>query len=333
MVGVGIIGAGRICGAHALSANAVPETRLAAIADVDADRAAQAAAAWGGAAYGDYRELLADSDVDLAVIALPHHLHLEVTLAALAAGKHVLLEKPMALNTAECDAMIAAEQAAGKRLMVAHSQHYFAVNREARRLLTAGLIGRVVLATDTWYKPFWEGKRPDWFLQSQTGGGMWPMNGSHMIDRLLQFVGSRVVRVSAQVGNPVFGLSATDTGVAFLQFENGTAATIMHCGYREGGPPRLEAELTGTEGQLRLTGDRGEANELRHGHGGTWESLPVPPLELTLRPGVEPPNPVFAAQLQDFARCVLEGRDAPISSAYGREVVRIMQACEEAAPA
>jgi len=327
MLGIGIIGAGRICGAHALAANALAETRLAAVADVDRDRAEAATAKWGGRPYGEVEALLADPEVDAVVIGLPHFLHLEVTLAALRAGKHVLLEKPMALDTAECDAMIAAEQESGRLLMVAHSQHYFAVNREVLRLLAAGAIGELVMATDTWYKPFWEGQRPPWFLEAKTGGGMWPMNGSHMIDRLLQFAGRPVAAVKARVGSPVFGLAATDSGIAFLEFAGGPAATIMHCGYRDG-VTRFEAELTGTEGQLRFTGDRGPDNRLYRSRDGAWEEVPVPPLEVPTRSDVPAGNAVFTAQLRDFALAALEGRPAPISSAYGREVVAVLEACE-----
>jgi predicted dehydrogenase len=326
-VRIGIIGAGRICGAHATSANAVPETQLTAIADVDPTRVQDACEKWGGKAHIGYESLLADPDVDAVVIGLPHFLHRDVTIRALQAGKHVLLEKPMAMDTAECDAMIAAEQASGKVLMVAHSQHYFPVNLEVRRIVADGGIGNLVMATDTWYKPFWEGVRPPWFLQAEQGGGMWPMNGSHMIDRLLMITGQKVTSVKARVGSPVFGLSATDSGIAFLQFASGFAATIMHCGYRDG-VTIFEAEMTGTEGQLRYQGDKGENNKLWRSREGQWEEQEVPPLELPLRPGVEARSVVFAAQLQDFALAVMEEKAPAITSGYGREVVRVMEACE-----
>jgi phthalate 4,5-cis-dihydrodiol dehydrogenase len=328
VIGIGIIGAGRICGAHATSTLAVPETRLVGIADVEAERVAAACEKWGGDAYSDYHELLANAEVDAVVIGLPHFLHRDVTIAALEAGKHVLLEKPMAMTVAECDAMIAAEEASGKTLMIAHSQHYFPVNLVVREILKQGGIGNIVLATDTWYKPFHEGVRPAWFMEADKGGGMWPMNGSHMIDRLLMFLQSPVTAVKAKVGNPVYGYSATDTGIAFLEFASGAAATIMHCGYRDG-VPRFEAEITGTEGQLRFQGDKGERNQLWRGRGGQWEEVEVPPLDLPLNPDIEMRSRVFAAQLRDFALALQEGRPAPISSAFGRDVVRIMEACEE----
>src|SRR5262249_54060837 len=156
-----------------------------AIADVDAERLAKATERYGCPGYADYREMLQDPRVEAVVVGLPHFLHKEVTIAALNAGRHVLLEKPMAMDTAECEAMIQAARAAGKVRMVAHSQQFFPANQEMKRRLRDGAIGNLVMAADTWYKPFFErGTRPPWFLEDAKGGGMWPMNGSHMIDRL-----------------------------------------------------------------------------------------------------------------------------------------------------
>ncbi len=319
MLGIGVIGGGRICGAHAGAAEAVPETRLAAIAEVDPERLAAATERWGGSGYADYRDLLRDPAVDAVVVALPHLLHLEVTEAALRAGKHVLLEKPMAMTVAECDAMIAAAAEASRELMIGHIHHFFPENRELRRLVAAGAVGQPVMATDTWYKPFWEGQRPPWFLDDAQGGGMWPMNGSHMIDRLSFFLDRRAAAVKGRVGNPVFGLSS-DMGAAFLEFPDGVSATLMHVGYREG-VERFEAEVLGTEGHLRLSHGRA-GRQLWRASGGQWEEVPVPDLE-------GGPISAFVVQMREFARAVTEGRPSEVSGEYGRYVVRVMQACEE----
>ena len=327
MIGIGIIGAGRICGAHATSALALPETRLVAIADVDEGRAAAAGEKYACKAVVGYEGLLADPEVDAVVVALPHFLHQEVTEACLAAGKHVLLEKPMAMTVPECDAMIAAAEAAGKTLMVAHSQHFFPHNLVSRELIRSGDLGTLVLATDTWYKGFWEGgKRPDWFLDDSKGGGMWAMNGSHMIDRLCFMLDSTVTAVKAKVGNPIFGLS-TDMGVAYLDFACGISATIQHLGYRDG-VNRFEAEISGTEAQLKVNGN-GEAREVLRSRGGTWEPVPVTDPELPVKPGASQPSPVFGAQMHDFALGLLEGRPPSISMEYARHIVHVLTACEE----
>jgi predicted dehydrogenase len=326
MIGIGIIGAGRICAAHATAALALPETRLVAIADVDEARVARAVDEFGGRGYHGYEPLLQDPEVDAVVVALPHGLHRDVTVNCLAAGKHVLLEKPMAMTVPECDAMIAAAESSGKSLMVAHSQHYFPANLAAKELIQAGAIGNLVLATDTWYKGFWEGgKRPDWFLDDSKGGGMWAMNGSHMIDRLVFLLGSRVTSVKAKVGNPIFGLS-TDMGMAYLDFANGVSATIQHLGYRDG-VNRFEAEISGTEGQLKVNGDGG-GREVWRSSGGAWEAMPVIEAELPTKPGAPQPSPVFGAQMREFALSLLEQRAPGVTAEYGRHIVQVLTACE-----
>jgi predicted dehydrogenase len=327
MIGIGIIGAGRICSAHATAALALPETRLAAIADVDETRVAAATQTYGCKGYLGYEALLTDPDVDAVVIGLPHFLHREVTERSLQAGKHVLLEKPMAMTVEECDAMLAAAESAGKSLMVAHSQHYFPQNLAARELIRNGDVGTLVLANDAWYKGFWEGgKRPEWFLENSKGGGMWAMNGSHMIDRLCFLLDSQVTAVKARVGNPVFGLS-TDMGIAYLDFACGISATIQHLGYRDG-VNRFDAEISGTEAQLKVGGD-GNRAELWRSRSGTWEEMPVTTPTFPTRPGVPEPSPIFGAQLRDFALGLLEQREPSITAAYGRHIVQVLTACEE----
>ena len=111
MVRIGIIGAGRISGAHARAASASGEARLAGIAEVDAARRERAGSLYDCPVHAGAGALLEDGGVDAVVVALPHWLHCEVTVAALNAGKHVLVEKPMAMTVAECDEMISAARA------------------------------------------------------------------------------------------------------------------------------------------------------------------------------------------------------------------------------
>jgi phthalate 4,5-cis-dihydrodiol dehydrogenase len=338
MIGVGIIGAGRISGAHAHAARSLPQTRLAAVAEPDEERRAAFVARHGGAPFADYREMLEARDVDAVVVALPHGLHAEVGCAALEAGKHVLLEKPMAVTVAECDAMIAAARRTGRTQMVGHSQHFFPVNQAVKALLASGEVGRIVMATDTWYKPFFgREKRPPWFLDASRGGGMWPMNGSHMIDRMTMFIGSEVVAVKAMVGTYFFDQPATDAGMAILQFRNGVYATLAHAGYRDHcGVDRFEGEITATEGQLRFSTSR-----LWRSQDDRYVEVEVPVEMPSLRSEAAPGEvaaaatalsvapPTFALQMAAFADAILNDSEPPITGEYGREIVRVLNACEE----
>jgi phthalate 4,5-cis-dihydrodiol dehydrogenase len=329
-LGIGIIGTGRISGAHAVAARAVAGVELAGCADVDPERRARFTDRHGGAGYASYEELLARPEVEAVVVALPHFLHCDVTIAALQAGKHVLLEKPMAMTVAECDAMIAAAENTGRTLMVAHSQYFFPVNQTARALIAEGAIGPIVFATDTWYKPFYADPRPPWFLDARQGGGMWPMNGSHMIDRMTTFIGSEIIAVKAMVGTYFVDVPATDTGIALLQFRNGVHATVHHCGYRAGqGVERFEGEITGVEGQLRFT-----TQKLWRCQDGKYEEVPVtaalPPLKPDW-PADKVPGATFANQLAAFRAAIRTGQEPVVSARYGREIVRVLEACEQSA--
>lgn len=338
MVGIGIIGAGRVSGAHARPATALPQTRLVAVAEPDEARRAAFVERYGGTGYADYRELLEAKEVDAVVVALPHWLHAEATCAALSAGKHVLLEKPMAMTVEECDRIIAAARRANRKLMIGHSHHFFPVNLAVKALLTSGELGKIVMATDTWYKPFFgREKRPLWFLDPAKGGGMWPMNGSHMIDRMIFFIESDVVAVKAMVGAYFFDQPATDAGMAILQFRNGVYATLAHAGYRDHcGVERFEAEITATQGQVRFDGRR-----LWRSCDDRYVEVEVPDMMAALRPEFTPagvaesakevmvPSPTLALQMAAFADSILNNTEPPVTGEYGREVVRVLNACEE----
>ncbi len=113
---VGFIGAGRISDLHALEYAANPDASIVAVADVNADLARERAQRWGfplARIYADYRALLDDPDVDAVEILLPHHLHAEAALAAMDAGKHVSLQKPMTILVADADRLIARARQTG----------------------------------------------------------------------------------------------------------------------------------------------------------------------------------------------------------------------------
>ena len=141
-VGVGFIGAGQIAELHALAYEDDPNGRLVAVADVADGVAKGRSAEWGADRwYTDYRELLADPDVNAVEIILPHHLHLPVTLEALAAGKHVSLQKPMCLSIAEADKIVAAAAGSDHVFRVFENFRSYEPYRLARRLIDQGEIG------------------------------------------------------------------------------------------------------------------------------------------------------------------------------------------------
>jgi predicted dehydrogenase len=166
---------------------------------------------------------------------------------------------------------------------------------------------------------------------------MWPMNGSHMIDRMTLFIGSDVVAVKAMVGTYFFDQPTTDAGMAILQFRNGVYATLAHAGYRDHcGVDRFEGEITATGGQLRFSTRR-----LWRSQDDQYVEVEVPVEMPALRTKAAPREvaatakavqvapPTFALQMAAFADCILNDTAPPIPGEYGREIVRVLNACEE----
>jgi predicted dehydrogenase len=318
MLGVGIVGGGRVCHAHARALAANAELfELRGIVDVDAARAAELGARYGCATYTDYRVLLERPEIDVITIALPNHLHAEVTIAACRAGKHVFVEKPMALTLDECDAMVEAAEAARVKLMVGHTQHFFALNIAAHRIIRSGELGELVQMTDTWYKPFGLSFRLPWFLDRAQGGGMWQMNGAHMVDRMLWLSDSPVVAVKAWIGNKLIRQNADDTAIAILHHASGVHAVLSHAGY-ERGDERWWGEFICTGGMLKLSTFAPGA--------GLWVAREdrYEPVEIA-------PHDPFTFEFEQFGRSIREDTPEPITPAYARHIVEVLLAAEESA--
>jgi len=142
---VGVIGGGRITGLHALAYDDYPKAEVYAVCDVDEDVARTRAQERGvERRFTDYREMLAKSAIDAVEVITPHHLHAAMTVDALEAGKHVSVQKPMALNVTECDAMIDAAERTGKNLRVFENFQYYPPMAKAKELLDSGEIGEPI---------------------------------------------------------------------------------------------------------------------------------------------------------------------------------------------
>lgn len=224
---VGVIGVGLHGMHHVRAYAALPTVELAAIADVNGERAQAVAEEFGIPKwYTDYREMLAGVDLAVVSIATPDHLHLEPTLAALEAGVHVLLEKPMALTVAEAERMVNTAESAGLKLMVNFAPRWQLPNAQAKDALDRGELGYPVYAyvrmINTLYVPTkmlaWPQKTalPHWLL-------------THASDRVRWFLGSEPKRVYAVSTSGVLremGIDVEDLYHATIEFESGAIATL-----------------------------------------------------------------------------------------------------------
>ena len=260
--GLGLIGAGRVSRDHVYAIQNIPGLQLIGVADLDESRRSEFAQRYQCDAYEDYRDLLVRDDIDLILAGVPHWLHAPISIDALNASKHVMVEKPMAMTVEECEAMIEAAEKNNVQLMVGHTQHFFPANIAAKDLIDQGEIGEIVMATQTWYKPFGLPTRQPWMLDRAKGGGMLMMNGTHMMDCLLWFIDSEVVAVKGNVTNKIVRQKADDSLIALLEFANGVYATVVHsCSKDPGHPPEqwLTGEIIGTEGSIKTIPYQGKA--------------------------------------------------------------------------
>jgi len=313
MQNVGIIGLGSVSPRHLDAVKHVATARLVAVADIKEDVLARVRNKYGCKAYSDYRELLRDEETDLVIICLPHFLHKEASVAALEAGKHVFVEKPMAINVEQCDRMIEAADKSQKLLSVGHMQHFFPKHAEVKRMLGDRELGELVMVRDEGYRPFHVKGRPKWYLDKTTQGGLWYQNGIHLIDRCCWWVDNRVVAVKAMLGSRFYDFSADDVAMAMLHFENGVYATLIHVWWQYGAT-FSNIDFVCTEGMIKLGG------EVLIGRDGAYEPRKV-----------GNSYNAFDRQLEVFIAAIEENTRPAITAEYARELVRILVACEESA--
>jgi predicted dehydrogenase len=288
---------------------------LVAVARSRADLAAEFAAQNGATRwYADWRELLGDPEIDAVYIATPVRLHAEQAVAAAEAGKHVLCEKPMALDPGACDGMLAAARRHQVRLGIAYYRHHYPVVQRLRQLLASGEIGRPVLAQAQAFELFDPpaGHPRSWLLQkAESGGGPMADFGCHRIEVLLDLLGP-LERVRGFPGNVRFQeREVEDTCVAHLKFQSGAQAvlSVTHAA-RE---PRDTITLFGTEGSAHVA----PLNEGR---------LRIVTAEGTLEETHPPHSNLHQPLVQDFVDAVREGREPAVTGEIGREVARAIAA-------
>lgn len=244
-----VIGIGDITTRRVIPAiQAEPRSSLYGIVTRDPAKAAP----YGARAWTRLEDALSDAAVDAVYVATPVGLHAPQTLAALAAGKHVFVEKPMALDYAESSAMTEAARRAGRLLGVAYYRRLYPKLRRAVELLRAGAVGRPVLAyasAHDWFNN--EDGRRSWFLDpAMAGGGPLYDTASHRIDAL-NFLFGRPVAVTAQRSNVVHQAAVEDSATVLIEYENGLRAIVDV--RRHSRVARDEFRIIGTEDTLDLT--------------------------------------------------------------------------------
>jgi phthalate 4,5-cis-dihydrodiol dehydrogenase len=204
---------------------------LVAACDPRAEARAQFARDFRAPVYEDVAALAADPAVEAVYVASPHQFHADHTSIAAAHGKHVLVEKPMAITMAECDAMVEACAAAGVHLVVGHCHSFDTPYLRTREIVAGGEVGRVRMIqaldyTDFLYRP----RRPE-ELRTEAGGGVVFSQAAHQVDVVRLVAGSRATRVRAVLGQWDATRPTEGAYAALLWFEGGAYATLAYSGY------------------------------------------------------------------------------------------------------
>ncbi len=316
-LGIGIIGAGSYGEAHAQALTDLSIVKLVAASRTNSNALNIFVNRYGGQGYTDYHDLLADHSVSAVVIATPHHLHTEIAIAAACAGKHILLEKPMAPTLAECDAIIGAAHQAGVKLMVGHVNRFARPYQIAKDLIESGEMGNVVQGTAAMQKFWFEPNRREWHLDREHGGGVWMTVGIHPLDRLTWLIDSPISTVSAQFGTYFHTMAADDTGMVFLRYESGAAGHIISTGYSVGAP-KHSTELTCTKGMLTVDYVTG----VQIGRNDEWQVVP------TSVPSGSWMREALANEWHAFVNAIHSDTEPVVSGTVARSIMKAVFAAE-----
>lgn len=259
---VGVIGYGASfnMGRHHLREMETAGMTPVAVCDIDSTRLIAAQQDFPGiATYESPAAMLKDTDAQLITVITPHNTHAQLAIQCLNAGKHVIVEKPMAITTAECDAMIAAAKKHRRLLSAYHNRHWDGCILQAMQTLRSGVIGDVYRVTAFMGE---RNKPRDWWrsLKSVSGGILYDW-GVHLLEYTLQIIDAGIVEVSgfahegywaAQVAWS--GDANEDEGMAVIRFDNGALATLctsqLACDHK-----RPWVEVTGTKGTYAMEHD------------------------------------------------------------------------------
>lgn len=328
-VGIGMIGSGfmGLTYSEAISKH-VPGAQLVGIAG--GRRAAELAAEYGVWAAPSIDALLARDDIHAVVLATPDQNRRELTLAAAAAGKHVLAEKPMAPTVADCDVMMAACQRANVNLAVVKTERFRKITKRAKQIIDEGGIGPVRMIRTVSSFPITLAKelfgtRP--WMADPAGGGLFMGMATHNTDFLRWLTGANAIKVFAQV-NTFSDLPASAQSVmAQIAFDNGVMAHMwISTEFPPPGIPSSEVrfQVVGRDGMLDLE----NFEYLDLGQGDKWERIMTPERFDYLK---EPKSPIrlfpHIGVIQEFVDSIVEKRRPRIGGLEGRAAVEICEAC------
>ena len=310
----GLIGAGDIVRKRV--AAAIRDNENSELVSISRGRPdlAEAAAADVGARkwFANWREQIADEEIDAVYIATPIFLHAEQTIAAAGAGKHVLCEKPMALSVGECNEMIDACRSNNVKLGIAYYRHFYPLIERAKEIITADEIGRVSLAQINAFEhiDMQSGDPRHWFVEkAKSGGGPMMDFGCHRIEVLVNLFG-RVDSIASMVSGSIYKREVEDTAVATLHFESGVTGTISVT--HATNIPKDTLQIYGTDGRIEIPVINSGRLLVMAGTDQREEHLP-------------PAENIHQPLVGDFVKSILQNREPAVDGEAGRYVSQLLE--------
>lgn len=326
----GLVGCGRVSGRHADSISEISKAKLVAVCDIVEERAMAYESKYDATPYIDYSKMLQNDSVDVVCICTPSGLHAEMGIKAAQAGKHIIVEKPMALNVEDADKLIKAAESARVKLCIVLQNRYNKPIQDLYQLIQQDFIGKVLLgnATVRWFRPqeyYEDGWHGTW---AQDGGAL--MNQCiHHIDVLQWLFNSDVTEVFAFTATLAHDIETEDVGVAVMRFANGGIGNV------EGStiifPKNIEGSVSifGEKGSLKVGGTALNRKVLWKVEGSLDQEATI------LAEAQQDPPSVYGYShrlvIEDMIQAVLEDRRPKTDGYEGRKSVELVCAMYESA--
>lgn len=319
--GVAIIGCGAIHKVHIDAIRKNPNAQLIAVVDIDRDKAAAKAEEYDCRFYTDYHEMLKDNAIDVVHICTPHYLHASMAINAMKSGKHVLVEKPMAIKPSDAEEMISVSRQTGKKLGVCFQNRYNVSSLRVKKLLSSGKAGRIkgARAFVTWNRDENYYKNGSWRgTWEQEGGGVLINQAIHTLDLLQWFLGD----IEEMKGNADTRLlegiiEVEDTAETTIRFKNGAVglfyATNNYC---TDSPIQIEVicekALINISDELTVTYSNGEKEHI-------GKSDKIPSIKSYWGCG-------HTALVNHFYECLEKGEEPFINGIQGITAIKMIEA-------
>jgi UDP-N-acetyl-2-amino-2-deoxyglucuronate dehydrogenase len=337
----GIVGCGVIGPLHAKAISSLSDAQLVAVVDTVPEKAQELAQTYSATPYSDMQEMYANEQLDIITICTPSGMHGEHAIAAMRAGYHVIVEKPMEITLGAIEKMLHVQQETGRKLAVISQHRFDSATQQIHKLVNEQAFGRLVLGNAL--IPWWRSQK---YYDSGAWRGTWELDGGgvlmnqsiHSID-LLQWLMGRVKRIYAYTDTLAHTMETEDIGVAVLRFANGAVGTIAG----------TTSAYPGTGIRIGIYGDRGSAvidsDKLNYLHLARDDSEEIGPYgggkpqsqfgESSTTTGASDPAAIatdtHALQIEDMIRAIRENRAPLVDGNGGRHPVEIILGIYESA--